>query len=108
MNFQNSLLLDSWTIKLFVFLHSFYENILKIYIYSNIKTFVTYLVYIYIYEISLKHEHTHVVTDKYGKVKFRKRKEHFQFLKEVHNYLFRTLESSYTPELSTFHFLEAM
>lgn len=40
-----------------------------------------------IYEISLKHEHTHVVTDKYGKIKFRKRKEYFQFLKTVHNYL---------------------
>ena len=57
--------------------------------------------YVSIYEISLKHEHTHVVTDKYGKIKFRKRKEHFQFLKKSPQ-LFRTSESSYTPEIKHF------
>ena len=30
------------------------------------------------------------------------------FSKKVHNYLFRTPESSYTPELNIFQFLKAM
>ena len=48
----------------------------KRYIYSHIKTCLTYIC-ISIYEICLKHEHTHVVTDKYEKVQFRRRKQHF-------------------------------
>lgn len=64
----------SWTIKLSALLCSFYENVKDIFI--NIKTCLTHIC-ISIYEIHLKHEHTHVVTDKYGKAQFRRRKQHF-------------------------------